>query len=67
MTYKLIMTLNHIGIINKTKEDALRFYKDLLGFELTRESVIPQELAERSLQKERLLRSSFKVLRYSFR
>ncbi len=40
------MQLNHIGIINKSEEDAVRFYRDFLGFELTRKSVVPAELSE---------------------
>lgn len=40
------MQLNHIGIINKSEEDAVRFYRDFLGFELTRKSVIPADLSE---------------------
>ncbi|MBI5666232.1 MAG: VOC family protein [Nitrospirae bacterium] len=33
-----------MGITNKSEEDAVRFYRDFLGFELTRKSVIPAEL-----------------------
>jgi catechol 2,3-dioxygenase-like lactoylglutathione lyase family enzyme len=39
------MTLNHIGIINKSEEDASDFYGDFLGFELTREFIVPPDLS----------------------
>ena len=40
------MQLNHVGIINKSEEDAVRFYGDFLGFEKTRESYVLSELSE---------------------
>jgi catechol 2,3-dioxygenase-like lactoylglutathione lyase family enzyme len=40
------MLLNHIGIINKSEEQAVRFYRDFLGFEITKESIVSQELSE---------------------
>ena len=40
------MLLNHVGVINKSREDALRFYKDFLGFDLTREASVSRELAQ---------------------
>ena len=40
------MLLNHIGVINKSREDALRFYRDFLGFDLTREVAVSRELSE---------------------
>ncbi|RJR15863.1 MAG: VOC family protein [Nitrospiraceae bacterium] len=40
------MQLNHIGLTNKSEEDAVRFYRDFLGFKLTRESVVPAVLSE---------------------
>jgi len=40
------MTLNHVGIINKSEEQAVKFYRDFLGFEITKESVVPSELSE---------------------
>jgi catechol 2,3-dioxygenase-like lactoylglutathione lyase family enzyme len=40
------MLLNHIGLTNKSEEDAIRFYRDFLGFELTRKSVVPAVLSE---------------------
>jgi catechol 2,3-dioxygenase-like lactoylglutathione lyase family enzyme len=40
------MLLNHIGIINKSEEQAEQFYSDFLGFEITKESVVSQELSE---------------------
>ena len=42
---KYPMLLNHAGIINKSSEQALLFYRDFLGFELTREYVVPAELS----------------------
>lgn len=39
------MQLNHIGLTNKSESDAVRFYRDFLGFELTRESVVPGVLS----------------------
>ncbi len=38
------MLLNHIGIFNKSKEEAVRFYRDFLEFEITKESVVPGDL-----------------------
>ncbi len=40
------MLLNHVGLTNKNEEDAVRFYRDFLGFELTRKSVVPATLSE---------------------
>jgi len=40
------MLLNHVGLTNKSEEDAVRFYRDFLGFALTRKSVVPAGLAE---------------------
>ncbi|GBD96113.1 MAG TPA: VOC family protein [Nitrospirae bacterium] len=40
------MLLNHVGIINKSEEQAVRFYKDFLGFEITKESIVSKELSE---------------------
>ena len=40
------MHLNHVGIINNSEEDALRFYRDVMGFKLTKEYVVPAELSE---------------------
>jgi catechol 2,3-dioxygenase-like lactoylglutathione lyase family enzyme len=39
------MFLNHVGIINKSEEDAFRFYRDFLGLELIKEYVVPAELS----------------------
>ncbi len=39
------MQLNHVGLTNKTEEEAVRFYRDFLGFELTRKSIVPVVLA----------------------
>ena len=40
------MLLNHVGVVNKSREDALRFYRDFLGFDLTREIAVSKELSE---------------------
>jgi catechol 2,3-dioxygenase-like lactoylglutathione lyase family enzyme len=40
------MLLNHVGVINTRTEDALRFYRDFLGFDLTREVTVSPELSE---------------------
>lgn len=39
------MLLNHVGIINTSEEEALRFYRDFLGLEKTREFPVSPELA----------------------
>lgn len=40
------MLLNHIGVANRSREDALKFYRDFLGLPLTREVTVPGELSE---------------------
>ncbi len=40
------MLLNHVGIFNKYEQDALRFYRDFLEFELTREFTLSSVLSE---------------------
>ena len=40
------MELNHIGITNKSEEQAIRFYQDFLGLEKTREILLAPELSE---------------------
>ncbi len=40
------MVLNHVGIINENKEQAVRFYGDFLGLDKTKEAMLPQELSE---------------------
>jgi methylmalonyl-CoA/ethylmalonyl-CoA epimerase len=39
------MLLNHVGVINTKREDALRFYRDFLGLGLTREMIVSKELS----------------------
>ena len=48
------MQLNHVGIINKNEEQALKFYQDFLGLKMTREIILPLELSEQlfSVSKE---------------
>ncbi len=43
--YNIAMELNHLGITNKTEDQAMRFYRDFLGLEKTREIVLAPELA----------------------
>ena len=50
------MLLNHVGIINKNEEQAVRFYKDFLGFEITKESIVSKELSERLFAVSRDIR-----------
>jgi methylmalonyl-CoA/ethylmalonyl-CoA epimerase len=40
------MLLNHVGIFNNSRESALRFYRDFLDFDFTREATVPKELSE---------------------
>ena len=40
------MQLNHVGIINKNEEQALKFYQDFLGLKKTREMLLAPELSE---------------------
>jgi methylmalonyl-CoA/ethylmalonyl-CoA epimerase len=40
------MLLNHVGLTNKSEDEAVRFYRDFLGFELMRKSVVPADLSE---------------------
>lgn len=40
------MLLNHVGITNRSEEQALRFYGDLLGLEKTKEILLAPELSE---------------------
>lgn len=47
------MLLNHVGIINKSQEHAVRFYKDFLGFEITKHSVVTCELSEQLFEISR--------------
>lgn len=48
------MELNHLGITNKSAEQAIQFYQDFLGLEKTREILLPLELSEQlfSLSQE---------------
>ena len=39
------MILNHVGLTNNSKEEALLFYRDFLGLDFTRETLISQELS----------------------
>jgi methylmalonyl-CoA/ethylmalonyl-CoA epimerase len=40
------MVLSHIGIVNISEEEAVRFYAGFLGFEKTREFLVSAELSE---------------------
>ncbi|HHT9147160.1 MAG: VOC family protein [Candidatus Brocadiaceae bacterium] len=48
------MELNHLGVTNKSAEQAIQFYQDFLGLEKTREILLPLELSEQlfSLSQE---------------
>ncbi|MCP4268178.1 MAG: VOC family protein [Candidatus Brocadiaceae bacterium] len=48
------MELNHVGIINKCEEQALKFYGEFLGLKKTKEMLLVQELSEQlfSVSKE---------------
>ncbi len=40
------MQLNHVGVINKSEEQALKFYSEFLGLEKTKEMLLARELSE---------------------
>lgn len=40
------MVLDHIGIVNKSGEEALRFYGDILGLEKIKDSISTADLSE---------------------
>ena len=40
------MLLNHIGIINRNEDQALHFYRDFLGLEMTKEMLLAPELSD---------------------
>lgn len=48
------MQLNHVGIISESEEQALQFYRDFLGLEKTKETLLAPELSEQlfSLSQE---------------
>lgn len=37
--------MNHIGVVNGNEDEATRFYRDFLGLEMTRRTVVPAELS----------------------
>ncbi|HWR58266.1 MAG TPA: hypothetical protein VN328_05195 [Thermodesulfovibrionales bacterium] len=39
------IVLSHIGVINQSEEQAVRFYASFLGLEKTREFFVPAELS----------------------
>jgi catechol 2,3-dioxygenase-like lactoylglutathione lyase family enzyme len=39
------MLLNHVGLINRSEEEAIRFYRDFLGFEKTRDFLVSPDLS----------------------
>ncbi len=39
------MKIDHIGIVNRSEEDAVRFYQEFLGLEKARDFVVGQELS----------------------
>lgn len=41
------MVLDHVGIVNEDEGGAVRFYQDLLGLEIIKESSVSPELAQK--------------------
>ena len=39
------MLLNHVGVVNRNEDEAARFYRDLLGLDLTREVTVSSDLS----------------------
>ena len=50
------MFLNHVGIINRDEDQALRFYRDFLGLENTREILLAPEFSEQLFAVSREIR-----------
>lgn len=51
-----MMELDHVGVVNKDEEGAVRFYQGLLGLELIKESSVLPELALRLFSVDREIR-----------
>ncbi len=49
--------LNHIGIVNRSEEAAVRFYADLIGLEKTRELVVSAGLSEQLFSVSREIKA----------
>ncbi|MEW6109174.1 MAG: VOC family protein [Nitrospirota bacterium] len=47
------MVFDHIGIINKNEDEAVRFYRDLLGLKKIKESTVTSALSSRLFSLER--------------
>lgn len=47
------MILDHVGIINKDEAGAVRFYRDILGLEKIKESVVSVDLARQLFAADR--------------
>ena len=41
------LLVDHVGIINRGEDEAVEFYKNLLGMEKIKESSVPAELSRR--------------------
>ncbi|MEJ2685000.1 MAG: VOC family protein [Candidatus Sulfobium sp.] len=41
------MVLDHVGVVNRDEEGAVRFYRDLLGLDVIKESSVSPELASK--------------------
>lgn len=40
------MLFNHVGIVNKSEDQAVQFYRDFLGFEITKDYNVSRDLSE---------------------
>jgi methylmalonyl-CoA/ethylmalonyl-CoA epimerase len=40
------MLIDHVGIVNRDGEDAMRFYRDILGLDPIKKSAVSREVAE---------------------
>lgn len=49
------MLLNHIGVINGTEDEAVRFYRDFMGMELAKRTVVSSELSLQIFSLDRAL------------
>ena len=50
------MVLDHVGVVNKDEEGAVRFYRHILGLEQIKESSVSPELAGRIFSVDREIR-----------
>jgi catechol 2,3-dioxygenase-like lactoylglutathione lyase family enzyme len=50
------MLLDHVGIVNKDGEEAVRFYQDFLGLDMIKESSVSPELSSKLFSLDREIR-----------